>query len=656
MTDSSRNSDVDAYKFGDLIDIPAFTRLLESFFHATGIPNGAVDADGALICMSSGHNACQTYHRAEQKSEQRCRESNLAIMRDLREGQIAGGVCKNGLMDYATPIVVEGKQIGTLFLGQILHSPPDMEMFRAQARQFGYDEKTYLESIASIPVIGKERALSLMSVMVEMANMLATSGLAKLRQVTLEHDLSLHTERRIQLEDILGSSPIAIGWSDAEGNVEYINRQFTQLFGYTQEDLPNLETWYRLAYPDEQYRKNVILPWVHNVALAHQTGTIPPELETDVVCKDGTTRRIEIRVSWVGQRRLANLTDITDRWINEQRKRAQDTILQMVAKGVALNDTLNAIVRQIESEDMTATCSILLLDPEGKRLMTGAAPHLPSFYNEAINGVEIGMGVGSCGTAAFLGQRVIVEDVLTHEYWKSYYHLAQQANLRSCWSEPIISSRGRVLGTFAIYHSEPRRPLAKDIELIDFAANVASIAIENRAAYTALELRAYSDYLTGLSNRRHFLEQAETELARVLRYGGELSILMLDIDHFKQINDTYGHKVGDMVLQKLAAVCHSTLRDVDIIGRIGGEEFAVVLPETDQGEALEAAERLRAALAAARVPLSSGLPLQFTASLGVATLKDSDTNIDTLLSQADQALYQAKNQGRNRVCAMETIH
>lgn len=644
------------YRFSDLIDVPAFARMLESFFQATGIPNGVVDVDGNLLSMSCGNNACAVFHRVNPETTQRCRDSNIAIMHDLRNGHVAGGLCSNGLMDYATPVVIEGQQLATLFLGQILHTPPDMEFFRAQSAQFGFDEKAYLESIQAIPVIEKARAESLMVVMVDMAQMLAASGLARLRQTTIEHDLNEHAERRIQLEDILNLSPIAIGWSNGENKIEYINLQFTRLFGYDLDDLPDLETWYHLAYPDEHYREMVIRPWMLHVARAHKTSIQPPELEATVACKDSTTRRIIIRASWVGQRRLVNFTDITDRWMIEQRKQAHDAILEMVARGAELVNILDAIVRQVQSEDNTTLCSVLLMDEQGKHLLTGAAPDLPAFYNEAIHGIEIGMGVGSCGTAAFLGQRVIVEDIQTHVYWKPYTQLAQKAGLRACWSEPIRSTRGKILGTFAIYHTQPKSPQLEDIERIGSAANLASIAIENRYTYEELERRAYSDYLTGLANRRYFLEQAESELSRVLRYGGDLSILMLDIDHFKLVNDTHGHKIGDLVLKKLSEICRSTLRDVDIIGRIGGEEFAILLPETGSIQAAEVAERLRASIDSARVSLDSGLPLHFTASLGVTTLNDKDINIDTLLNQADQSLYQAKNSGRNQVCAYQAIH
>jgi diguanylate cyclase (GGDEF)-like protein/PAS domain S-box-containing protein len=165
-----------------------------------------------------------------------------------------------------------------------------------------------------------------------------------------------------------------------------------------------------------------------------------------------------------------------------------------------------------------------------------------------------------------------------------------------------------------------------------------------------LEDQARKDFLTGLPNRRYFLVLAEQELAHALRYSKPLSILMMDIDFFKSINDRYGHKTGDLVLQKLAIVCTATLRDVDVIGRMGGEEFAILLPETPGTYALDVAERIRCALENTEVIAEQyPAPLKFTVSIGVATLHNREMTVDTLLQDADAALYDAKNSGRNKV-------
>jgi len=145
------------------------------------------------------------------------------------------------------------------------------------------------------------------------------------------------------------------------------------------------------------------------------------------------------------------------------------------------------------------------------------------------------------------------------------------------------------------------------------------------------------------------MELAELELARSLRYHKQLSLFMIDIDHFKKVNDTHGHKTGDIVLQKLSEIMQESLREVDIIGRLGGEEFAVLLPETGRVEASEVAERLRDRVAEEEIVLEGGMPLRVTISVGVTTMQQKSVNIDMLLSVADEALYLAKHGGRNQV-------
>ncbi|MBU3736151.1 MAG: sensor domain-containing diguanylate cyclase [Methylobacterium sp.] len=164
-----------------------------------------------------------------------------------------------------------------------------------------------------------------------------------------------------------------------------------------------------------------------------------------------------------------------------------------------------------------------------------------------------------------------------------------------------------------------------------------------------LERQAHLDYLTGLHNRGYFMHLAEIEVARAVRYSSHLSLMMMDVDNFKKVNDTHGHKAGDLVLKKFAEICHDTLREVDIIGRIGGEEFAVLLPETDIDEAMEVAQRLRQKIASTKVGIDHGLPLRFTISIGVSALSPNRENLDVLLSFADKALYLAKESGKNRV-------
>jgi len=174
---------------------------------------------------------------------------------------------------------------------------------------------------------------------------------------------------------------------------------------------------------------------------------------------------------------------------------------------------------------------------------------------------------------------------------------------------------------------------------------------ERKLFHKELEQKAHIDYLTGLHNRGYFMTQAAQELAKALRYKNKMSLFMLDIDNFKKVNDAYGHKIGDLALKKLAEIFKATLRSVDIVGRIGGEEFAVLLPETDIDNALEVAERLRKNFAESAVNIGTDLSIHVTVSIGVSELDHDTNNLETLLHMADSALYEAKNNGRNRVVA-----
>lgn len=173
---------------------------------------------------------------------------------------------------------------------------------------------------------------------------------------------------------------------------------------------------------------------------------------------------------------------------------------------------------------------------------------------------------------------------------------------------------------------------------------------EKKRVQAQLERMAHSDALTELSNRRDFYEKAEHEVARSRRSGMPFCVLMLDVDHFKKVNDHYGHAGGDDVLRQLARLLVAQLRAVDMPARVGGEEFAVLMPGTPLAEAALAAERLRAALQATAVTLGDGQQISITASIGLAQWSADDTGIDATLKRADTALYRAKATGRNRVC------
>ncbi|MBI5941803.1 MAG: response regulator [Caulobacterales bacterium] len=227
--------------------------------------------------------------------------------------------------------------------------------------------------------------------------------------------------------------------------------------------------------------------------------------------------------------------------VRESGAAALTRTMTLIATGGSLPDILDAIARCVEAEHPAVLCSILLLDDTGKHLLNGAGPSLPDFYNDAINGVEIGPDVGSCGTAAFANTCTIVADIQTDPLWVNFKDLAAQAGLASCWSEPIRGRAGQVLGTFAMYHREIRVPDEDDFRSIEAAAHIAAIAIERKQSEEALAAsearhRLFADnandliMLSGLDGRLTYISPS---VARVTGYLPEILVgrLIKDLVH-----------------------------------------------------------------------------------------------------------------------------
>lgn len=220
--------------------------------------------------------------------------------------------------------------------------------------------------------------------------------------------------------------------------------------------------------------------------------------------------------------------------------------------------------------------------------------------------------------------------------------------------DPAIGDGAEVASLLRLFAGHLPLVLDRDGALCDVALSLKTLS-DTRLQMAELEDLATRDSLTGVANLRHFRHLSTLELDHAQRMGRPLAVLGLDIDHFKKINDTHGHAVGDQALIAFAETCRHGLRDPDILGRCGGEEFSVTLPNTNREGALTLAERLRQKVQALVVPLPDGQDLRFTVSIGIAAYEPSGPaqppTIADLQQQADKALYQAKHRGRNRVCA-----
>lgn len=217
--------------------------------------------------------------------------------------------------------------------------------------------------------------------------------------------------------------------------------------------------------------------------------------------------------------------------------------------------------------------------------------------------------------------------------------------VRSYIGVPLRTPAGYRIGGLSVMDTETRQPALEEIGILQDLAALVMDELE-------LRLLATTDGLTGALSRRAFLAAAARDLAHVRRHGGDLSCILLDLDYFKRINDTHGHAVGDRALQEVAALLKSGLRSEDYVGRLGGEEFAVILPGAGRAIAYEVGERLRQRVMSAALPTQAGV-VRLTVSVGVAALMPQDAHVEDLLRRSDEALYLAKTNGRNRLACDE---
>ncbi|MFT7184747.1 MAG: diguanylate cyclase (GGDEF)-like protein [Pseudohongiellaceae bacterium] len=332
----------------------------------------------------------------------------------------------------------------------------------------------------------------------------------------------------------------------------------------------------------------------------------------------------------------------------------QTQIISKIALETDLQSCLEDIVFHVESIlcDPKAHASILVL--ESDQLFQGAAPNLPKAYLEQFNGLRIGESSAPCGTAAFTGEQVIVSDIENDPLWQSYAPLALQHQLRACWSTPIMSSKGEVLGTFAIYYSKLLSPQLYHLEIIQYFTQLTGIAIEKWEAHKQIERLAFYDVLTGLPNRRLLMDRTQRVIQCIKRKQQFGALIYIDLNGFKRINDSLGHYVGDELLIAVSHRLQDSIREIDTIARIGGDEFVVLIESLKESEddikleAINLSNRILNGLEH-HFELSGGR-YKISASIGISLINQTDEDAIEILKHADAAMYAAKKDLNLDIC------
>ncbi len=319
--------------------------------------------------------------------------------------------------------------------------------------------------------------------------------------------------------------------------------------------------------------------------------------------------------------------------------RVQTEVLEAVARGEELGNVGAILCRRVESVVPGAICSILLVDGDG-RVRPLAGPSLPAAFSEAIDGIRIGPSTGSCGTAAWRNQPVIVTDIETDPLWADYRALALPLGLRASWSSPICNADGKVVATFAFYYGTRRGPSDFERQIVDTCLHLCALAIEHDRVNARNHHLAYYDALTDLPNRAHF----NATLAEKTLLAEPFGLLLLDIDHLKLVNDSIGHAAGDALIRTIAARL-AACRPQILPCRLGGDEMAILIENCADHAALAAAAG-RVLAAVSGMVTVGGQSVDAHVTLGGALYGVDGTDADTICQNADFALYQAKQTHR----------
>ena len=460
--------------------------------------------------------------------------------------------------------------------------------------------------------------------------------LALVRDITGEAELR---EKLALVSLIADGTNRAVLITDRKLKIVYGNAAFSGMFGYPVEEAQGRQAYQLLAGRHTKKRTLARLRRVVEEGRGGEEEILGYDKNGDEIWISANVRAFRDRggrVKYI----CAILSDVTE---TRQLRSLQQLILSALADEIPITEIADQLCRRVEELAPDVVASVLHIDAIGHIHPLGG-PSLPEDYSGALDGVAIGPNVGSCGSAAWFGKAALATDIGTDPRWQPYKARPLEVGLRACWSTPIKAKDGRVIGTFAFYFRECRGPSRWHQRIVEACTHLNSLAIERQESRAQIARLAYYDVLTGLPNRSH-LRDLISEAIDACAVGSHVALAFLDLDNFKDVNDTLGHSAGDELLVRFAQRLRAKIQTGDILGRLGGDEFVLILPNRDATEAAAVASSITESLvtpikiAARQVPMS--------ASIGISIYPDSATDIDTLIQQADAAMYQAKRAGRS---------
>jgi len=530
-----------------------------------------------------------------------------------------------------TPRVLKSGEQSEEFYKQLWQTIRSGQIWRGELHNKRKDGSLYWESASISPVLAEDGSI---------VNFIGIK-----RDITERKQL----EQAMHIKDsAISSSLNAIALADLSGRLSYVNPAFVRLWGYLSAD-DSLGRSVAAFWQEDAPIGQVILTilqgqtWLGEMAAKRRDGTL---ISVDVsahLVQDENGNPLCLMASFVDitARKLAEKAEKEERHLADALRRSAEALGSTLNLGEVLDLIIDNAAQVIPNDSM----SIMLLEGENLKVVGHRG------YTE--RGLKDYIEKTSFKIEAFPSLIRMVANrqpcIMPYIHQKGSGWKAREGvdYIQSYAGAPICRGE-RVLGFLNLDSATPNYfTEAHAIRLQAFASQ-AAVAIENARLYEKDHILSITDGLTGLYNSRYFFELARLEFERFQRYPGNLSIVMLDVDYFKRVNDTFGHLVGDDVLRELARRVRACLRVVDIAARYGGEEFIILMAQTKLEEACLAAERIRLAVAGTAFDVPEAGSVSITVSLGVATLSAAHRNLNMLIKNADDALYAAKNSGRNQ--------
>lgn len=350
----------------------------------------------------------------------------------------------------------------------------------------------------------------------------------------------------------------------------------------------------------------------------------------------------------------ANISHLTDHFgelsVNEMNElmKVQKNILEAVITGNDYQVILNSLCHAIEELVPDALSSILLYNDTRTALETRAAPSMPKEAIQQLNNLVPGENSGSCGTAVYRQTPQFICDTSNDVRWAEFQEFIRDFNIHACWSMPIFNPKNKVIGSFALSSFEIRKPNNFQKNILKTAAKLVSLVLLREQDDLMLYQAAHFDSLTGLANRPLFNSRLEHAIAKVNRSKKILAVYFIDLDKFKQINDEFGHDIGDIVLQKLSERMSSQVRSEDTLARLGGDEFVLLVESAStRDELILIGNKLQKTF---EQPINiEGKTFSVAASVGVSIYPEDGLTSNLLLRNADLAMYKAKSSSEAKV-------